>query len=102
MRLNDIIERPILTEKTVNLQAESNRYAFRVNKKASKGAISDAVESTFGVDVEEVKTLIMPGKKRRKRGTNVFIKTPSWKKALVRIKDGQKIEMFTSLLGENK
>lgn len=102
MRVNDILERPILTEKSVNSQAEFNRYAFKVNKKASKGAIVEAVEKAFGVEVEEVKTMIMPGKKRRKRGTNVFKKTPSWKKAIVKVKGGQKIDMFTSLLGDNK
>lgn len=102
MRLTGIIEKPILTEKSVNTQAEFNKYAFKVNRKASKGAVAEAVEKLFGVNVVDVTTMIMPGKRRRLKNKNLFKKTPSWKKAIVKIKDGQKIDMFTSLLGENK
>lgn len=102
MRLSNIIENPIITEKGVAL-TELDRYVFRVNRKASKGAIADAVKEMFGVDVVDVRTMIMPGKKRRVRGTQRFMKTKSWKKAIVTIKSGQKIDMFASLIsGEKK
>ena len=98
MRLSNVLEKPIITEKGVK-STENDDYAFRVNKKASKGAIASAVNEMFGVDVISVRTMVMPGKRRRVRGTNKFIKTRSWKKALVRIKEGQKIDMFASLIG---
>jgi len=101
MRLSNIIERPIITEKGIK-HTELDRYLFRVNRKASKGAIADAVHDMFDVDVIDVRTMIMPGKKRRVKGTNKFMKTQSWKKAVVTIKDGQKIAMFESLIGGEK
>jgi large subunit ribosomal protein L23 len=102
VRLSNVIEQPIITEKSVKL-TEADRYVFRVNKKSSKGAVASAVKTMFDVDVVDVNTMIMPGKRRRVRGTRKYIKTKSWKKAVVTIKAGQKIEMFASLIsGENK
>lgn len=98
MRLEKVIHKPIVTEKTVS-QTAYDRYVFRVDKKASKGAISKAVSDLFSVDVLNVKTMIMPGKKRRIRGTSRFTKTSSWKKATVQIKEGQKIDLFDKLIG---
>jgi len=100
MRLGNVIEKPILTEKSVGL-TEAGRYTFKVNKAASKGSVASAVRETFGVDVVDVKILLMPGKTKRVRGSgNSFTKTPNWKKAVVRIKPGQKIDLFTKLMGE--
>lgn len=102
MRLSNVIEQPIITEKGVKL-TEADRYAFRVNRLASKGAIAGAIKEMFGVDVTDVNTMIMPGKKRRIRNTRKYMKTKSWKKAVVTIKEGQKIDMFASLIsGESK
>lgn len=101
MRLSNVIEKPIITEKGVKL-TEMDRYAFVVNKKASKGAIAIAVKEMFDVDAIDVRTMIMPGKKRRIRGTQKFIKTKSFKKAIVTVKEGQKIELFSSLIGGEK
>lgn len=98
MRLGNIIQKPIITEKSVAL-TEFDRYTFRVNRKASKGAIATEIETMFNVDVKKVRTMIMPGKKRRIRRTSKFITTQSWKKAIVTLGDGQKIELFASLIG---
>ena len=102
MRLGNVLEKPILTEKSVGL-GESGRYSFRVRKDATKGAVAGAVEKAYGVEVKDVKILVMPGKTRRIRNSsNVFTKVPNWKKAVVRVKSGQKIDLFTKLLGEKK
>ena len=102
MRLNNIVKRPIVTEKSVSAVSEHNRYTFEVDKKASKGAVANAVNKMFGVEVTDVRTMVMPGKKRRVKGTPTLTKTPSSKKAVVTLKDGQKIDLFTSLMGEKK
>lgn len=101
MRLGKIIEKPIVTEKSI-IETEHNRYTFKVNKKATKNAIAKAVNDMFDVDVVAVRTRIMPGKKRRIRNTFQSIKTSSWKKATVTVADGQKIDMFTKLIGGEK
>ncbi|MBI2620800.1 50S ribosomal protein L23 [candidate division WWE3 bacterium] len=96
MRLSSVVQRPITTEKSVD-RIGRNVFTFRVNKKASKGSIREVVERMFGVDVVEVKTMLMPGKKRRMRGTKkaIFARTQVWKKALVSVKEGQKIGIFS-------
>jgi large subunit ribosomal protein L23 len=93
MRVDNVILKPIVTEKSVEL-GEDDKYVFKVNKKASKGAIKQRVEELFGVDVLEVNTMVMPGKKRRIIGTRKFTKTPSWKKAIVKLREGQTIDLF--------
>ncbi len=92
MRVSNIVEKPIMTEKTMALEAEG-RYAFRVNLRSSKGSVAKEVNRLYGVDVENVRTMIMPGKKRRIVGTSRFVKTKKWKKAIVKVKPGQKIEL---------
>ena len=99
MKHDNIILKPIVTEKSVGIQAENNRYTFAVVKNASKGAVAKAIEDMYGVNVLDVRTSIMPGKRRRIRGTAKFTKTTSWKKAVVTLKSGQKIDVFTSLMG---
>ena len=96
-----MIEKPIVTEKGVSMSG-MDRYAFKVNKNASKGSVAEAINNMFSVDVIEVKTQIVPGKRKRIRGKREFTKTKGWKKATVRIKAGQKIDMFTSLIGGDK
>lgn len=97
MQLNKVIKKPIITEKSLNLQDEGV-YIFAVNVKSSKSAIKDEVEKLFDVNVESVKTMIIPGKKKRVLKTRRFTKTPKWKKAVVKVASGQKIKLF----GEGK
>ena len=92
MRLSNIIDRPIVTEKSMALGAE-NRYVFKVNMKASKGSIANEIKRIYDVEVDEVNTMIMPGKKRRIMGTRRFTKTKKWKKAVVKLKEGSKIDL---------
>lgn len=101
MELSKIVKQPVITEKSVGQQAQHNRYVFKVDMKANKTTIRREVEEMFDVEVEDVRTMIVAGKKRRKRGTNLYTRTSPWKKAIVTIKEGQQIEMFSELLGGN-
>jgi ribosomal protein L23 len=93
MKLTNVINRLIETEKTESLKSSENVYVFDVTKKATKQAIAQSLKDHFNVDALSIKTMVMPGKKRRLSKTYRFIKTASFKKALVKIKDGQKIEL---------
>ncbi len=88
---NDIILSPVLTEKITELGETQNKYAFRVSRDSNKKDISRSVEELFKVNVEKVNTITMRGKKKRVRFR--IGKTPDWKKAIVTVKEGQKIEL---------
>lgn len=93
MRPEEIIIRPLITEKATELRDDRNIVAFEVNLKANKIEIQRAVESQFDVKVAEVRIARMHGKVRR-QGRYVGRK-PDWKKAYVRLADGEKqIEFF--------
>jgi len=86
-----IIVRPIITEKAQNLTV-ADKYAFEVDKRANKLQIKEAVEIAFNVHVREVNTMTVRGK--RKRYGRSLNKQPDWKKAIVRLAPGEKIELF--------
>ncbi len=91
MHLSDVLQRPLITEKNAILQAQ-NKYAFEVAKEATKPQIKQAVEKAFRVKVSGVNIVIVSGKTRRV-GRRVY-NTPSWKKAFVTLRAGDKIEFF--------
>ena len=91
MHLYEVLRRPLITEKTTLLQ-EQDRYAFEVARGAAKQQIKEAVEVAFKVNVLRVNVMTVPGKMRRVGKRQVL--TPSWKKAIVTLKSGQKIEFF--------
>jgi large subunit ribosomal protein L23 len=91
MHILDIIRRPLVTEKNSLLQ-EKNKYAFEVMKTASKRQIKEAVELAFKVKVTEVNVITVPGKARR-MGRRIVM-SPTWKKAVVTLEPGQKIQLF--------
>ncbi len=82
MTAQDIIIKPIITEKSSVAMAEG-KYTFRVTNSASKTAVKKAVEELFNVKVVSVNTVSMPGKEKR-MGVHSG-KTPDWKKAIVKI-----------------
>jgi large subunit ribosomal protein L23 len=90
-----IIERPLLTEKSMDLSQEG-KYTFRVQKTANKIEIADAVEKIFKVTVVKVNTMNVKGKKRRV-GRYAEGRTSDWKKAIVTLQVGQTITMFEGL-----
>lgn len=92
MRIEDIIRRPLITEKSTEMR-DDNIYAFEVAMGANKVEIQRAVEAQFKVRVSEVRTARMHGKERRQG--RYFGRRPDWKKAYVRLADGEKpIEFF--------
>jgi len=90
--LHDVLIRPILTEKTTALQNGGNVYTFEVGATANKLQIKNAVQSLFGVEVEAVRTILMRGK--NKRFGRYFGKRSNWKKAYVRLADGDTLNFF--------
>ena len=91
-KLYDIIKAPIITEKTMALKENYNKYTFKVLKTANKIEIKNAVEQIFKVKVESVNTInVLP---RRKRvGQHEGFK-PAYKKAIVKLAQGDKIDAF--------
>jgi large subunit ribosomal protein L23 len=95
MGLENVLVKPLLTEKTSKETETFNRYAFVVNLKANKNHIKNAVEKFFDVKVLSVHTSVLPGK--TKRAGKGFKKTGKSKKAYVQLQDGQKIEFFKGI-----
>ncbi len=91
MQLYEVLRRPLITEKYTALQAYG-KYAFEVAGEASKPQIKQAVEKAFEVEVTAVNVMTVPGKRRR-RGRWQLPAHP-WKKAIVTLKPGDKIELF--------
>ncbi len=88
----EVVRRPIISEKSTALAELAGRYVFEVALQANKQEIRDAVQRLFSVKVREVRTMIMHGKV--KRVGRFESKRPNWKKALVTLAEGQKIEFF--------
>ncbi len=93
--LEDVLLKPLLTEKVSELTEKTNRYGFIVRKEANKNQIKSAVEKLFDVKVLNVRTSVLPGKIIR-AGKKVK-KTSSIKRAYVQIEAGQKIEFFKGI-----
>ena len=87
-----ILQKPLITEKAMDQKERNRTLAFRVAADANKVEIRQAVEVLFKVKVESVRTAIFHGKERR-HGRNVGSR-PDWKKALVKLKAGQKMPEF--------
>lgn len=93
LHLYDVLVRPVVTEKSAVQSDELNQYVFEVAPQANKIQIKEAVELIFEVNVVKVNTMIMPAKRGR-RGRNWYLRSRQWKKAIVTVQDGQKIELF--------
>ena len=87
-----IIKRPLVTEKTVLLKEESNQFSFEVDRAANRIEIRRAVEQIFKVKVDSVKTIQVKGKTKQKG--QIIGKRNDWKKAIVRLLPGERIEFF--------
>ena len=91
MELYEVLRRPIITEKYTALRGQ-NKYAFEVAEGANKNQIKQAVEKAFKVKVEAVNLIAVPGKMRRVGRRRVM--TSPWRKAVVTLEPGHKIEFF--------
>ena len=92
--LNNILLRPVLTEKTAGIMNDEDvtRLVFRVKKDATKPQIREAVESMFGVKVASVNTLRMPGKP--KRFGRFQGRRSGFKKAIITLREGESFDLF--------
>jgi len=90
----ELIKRPIISEKSTMLAEVANKYVFEVAMGANKNEIKDAIQNLFSVKVKEVRTQIVHGKEKR-RGMAVT-KQQNWKKAIVSLGEGQKIDFFAT------
>ena len=90
--LYNLVKRPLITEQGMHMVETQNAYPFAVDVRANKIQIRQAIEKLFKVEVESVRTVQRKGKKRR-RGRRVG-RTPNWKKAYVKLKEGHTIELF--------
>ncbi len=93
-RMYQIILAPVITEKATAL-GERSQYVFRVPLEATKPEIKAAVEGLFGVRVLAVNTMVVKGKRKRFRGRPG--QRSDWKKAMVRLAEGQSIDLTTGL-----
>ena len=94
MNSHDVIIRPLMTEKSTFLREEENKVCFVVRREANRKTIRQAIEETLNVKVKNVNVLNMIGKTKR---LNRFVgKRADWKKAIVTLEKGEKIDFFES------
>jgi len=91
-----IIRRPVITEKGLGVKESESTLVFEVSSKASKTEIKNAVQSIFKVKVDTVRTANFAGKERRRGKFTGY--RPDWKKAYVRLKEGQKMPEYAENL----
>lgn len=93
LHLYDIIRRPVVSEKA-NLMSEAlNQYVFEVAAEANKRQIEQAITIIFEKKVKKVNTIVMPAK-RGMRGRNAYMRSKQWKKAIVTLEAGEKLDLF--------
>ncbi len=93
-----VLIKPLVTEKVSALN-ESGKYGFVVRKDANKIQIKNAVEKAYGVTVESVNTMVYPGKSKSRYTKSGVItgSTPSYKKAIVKVSDGDVIDFYSGI-----
>jgi large subunit ribosomal protein L23 len=89
---HQIIIRPVISEKSYNLIESEGQYTFQVDRRVNKNQIKHAVESAFDVRVQKVNTAHVKSKPKRQSLTRG--RTSTWKKAVVKLAEGDRIELF--------
>lgn len=92
MLLKDTLVRPLVTEKTTNLLGTDRTYAFEVAIDATKPQVKKAIQDYYGVQVDDVRTVVVRGK--NKRFGRHYGKRKNWKKAYVTLAEGQTLSLF--------
>ena len=95
----EVLVKPLITEKMTDLGEKRGQYGFVVNRKANKVEVKAAVEKMYGVNVQSVNTMIIPGKKRSRNTKSKFIvgRTSAVKKAIVTLAEGQSIDFYSNI-----
>lgn len=91
-QIYNVIKKPLLTEKGTDLKEGMNKYLFEIDRRANKIEVKSAVEKIFNVKVDAVHTISVKGK--NKRVGRSFGKESNWKKAIVTLRAGEKIEII--------
>ena len=94
--LYTVIRRPLITEKGMTVKETQNTLVFEVAEKATKTEVKQAVETLFKIKVANVRTAIIEGKERRRGKFTGY--RPDWKKAYVRLKEGEKMPEYLNSL----
>lgn len=89
----DLLIKPLITEKSMQA-TEKGEYTFLFKEKANKNQIKEIIRELFGVNVVSVKTIKVKGKKRRTGRKRLLSETSSYKKAIIKVKKGEKISLF--------
>jgi len=97
--MKNVLKMPLLTEKSNNLRLDSNQYTFLVDTYANKIEVAKEIKRLFNVDVVSVNIVNHPGKQKSRftRSGRIDGKTAKFKKAIVKIKAGQTIELFEQI-----
>lgn len=93
MNVYEVLRRPITTEKSVALSDVLNQYTFEVDRRSNKHLVKEAVEAVFSVAVVNVRMMTVPAKKRR-YGKSMVVSKSAWKKAVVTLAEGDRIQFF--------
>jgi len=95
----EILKKPIITEKMTMLGEKRNQYAFRVDKRANKFQIRQAIKELYGIEVESVNTMRYAGKTKSRYTKAGFVegRTDSFKKAVVTLKEGEVIDFYSNI-----
>jgi large subunit ribosomal protein L23 len=99
MKLAEVLIKPILSEKANQLQEKRSIYSFRVARKANKLEIKKAVEDFYGVNVADVRTLVVPSKAKSRMTKSGVIsgRKQGYKKALVILAEGESIDLYANI-----
>lgn len=94
-----ILIRPVITEKATADSEDRNRFAFVVDKKANKVEIKKAIEELYGVNIEKVRTMLVPGKKKSRFTKDGVVSgsTGMYKKAIVEVRSGETIDLYSNI-----
>ncbi len=95
----EILKKPILTEKASQLTEKLNRFVFKVDPRANKLQIKDAITKMYGVTILDVNTMVVSGKKKTRHTKAGFVSgnVPKYKKAVVTLKDGETIDFYSTI-----
>ena len=94
MHVYEVLKRPMITEKTTDMQDQANQFVFKVDRRANKMLVKQAVEERFDVEVVKVNIINMKAKTRRRGLRARSIRVVPWKKAIVTLAPGNSIQLF--------
>ena len=97
--MSSIIKKPLITEKFSAMGEKENKYGFLVDRKASKEQIRKVIQKVFNVEITDVNTMVYGGKPKTKYTKRNIIsgRTSGYKKAIVTVKEGQKIDFYSNI-----